>query len=364
MVGLEVAGIDIITPDIAQSMLRTAAPSSRSTPRRTCACTPTPREGTPRDVGMAIVDHLFPPGQPVRVPIVAITGTNGKTTTTRMIAHIMTTAGKTVGMTTTDGIIVNGLQLVDRGSGGGPSGPQGAAPPGHRLRRAGDGPMAASYETGSASTAATWPWSPTSPPTTSAGWHHTTLDGSGPGQGGGAARRRARRGQRPQRRRPLTVAMAEVAGGEILFFSMGEDSPVVHDHLQQGGRAVVLRQTPAGEMLTLLADEEETAILPAAEIPATMEGRIRVNIANALAATAAAIAQEVPLETIRAALRTFANSVAQTPGRFNLLEIDGRTVVLDYCHNLHGLEAHGRFRQTDGGPAHRRRHRHARRSHR
>ena len=94
-----------------------------------------------------------------------------------------------------------------------------------------------------------------------------------------------------------------------------------------------------------------------------MEGRIRVNIANALAATAAAVAQEVPLETIRAALRTFANSVAQTPGRFNLLQIDGRTVVLDYCHNLHGLEAHGRFRQTDGGAAHRRRHRHARRSH-
>ncbi len=95
-----------------------------------------------------------------------------------------------------------------------------------------------------------------------------------------------------------------------------------------------------------------------------MEGRIRVNIANALAATAAAIAQEVPLETIRAALRTFANSVAQTPGRFNFLEIDGRTVVIDYCHNLHGLGGDGRFRPTHGGPAHRRRHLHARRPHR
>ncbi len=137
--------------------------------------------------------------------------------------------------------------------------------------------------------------------------------------------------------------MAEVAGGEILYFSLDEDTPVVHDHVQRGGRAVVLRPTRAGEMLTLLADGEATAILLAAEIPATMEGRIRVNIANALAATAAAIAQEVPVETIRVALRTFANSVAQTPGRFNVLEIDGRTVLVDYCHNLHGLEAMADF---------------------
>jgi cyanophycin synthetase len=139
--------------------------------------------------------------------------------------------------------------------------------------------------------------------------------------------------------------MAEVAGGEILFFSMDEDSPVVHAHLQQGGRAVVLRQSPAEEMLTLVAKGEVTGILPVAEIPATMEGRIRVNIANALAATAAAIAQDVPAETIRAALRTFANSVAQTPGRFNLLQIDGRTVVVDFCHNLHGLEGMADFVQ-------------------
>jgi len=142
---------------------------------------------------------------------------------------------------------------------------------------------------------------------------------------------------------PLTVAMAEVAGGEIVFFSMREDSRVVHAQLRQGGRAVVLRQTPAGEMLTMVADQVETEVLLVQEIPATMEGRIRVNIANALAATAAAIAQGVPLETIRAGLRTFANTVVQSPGRFNLLQIDGRQVVVDYCHNLHGLEGMADF---------------------
>jgi cyanophycin synthetase len=142
---------------------------------------------------------------------------------------------------------------------------------------------------------------------------------------------------------PSTVAMAEVAGGEILFFSMHADSPIIHDHVQHGGRAVVLRPTEAGEMLTLLAQATVTAILPVVEIPATLKGRIRVNIANALATTAAAIAQEVPLESIRAALRTFANSVTQSIGRFNLLEIDGRTVLVDCCHNLHGLGAMADF---------------------
>jgi len=149
---------------------------------------------------------------------------------------------------------------------------------------------------------------------------------------------------------PATVAMAEVAGGEVLFFSLDEANPVIAQHLQQGGRAVVLTQSPAGETLSLLADGEATAILPASEIPATMEGRIRVNIANALAATAAAVAQGVPLETIRAALRTFHNSIAQTPGRFNLLEVDGRTVMLDFCFNLHGLEAMAEFVKRMAAP--------------
>jgi cyanophycin synthetase len=96
-------------------------------------------------------------------------------------------------------------------------------------------------------------------------------------------------------------------------------------------------------MLTLLTAQGSTEILLAEEIPATLAGRIRVNIANALAATAATIAQDVPVETIQTALRTFANSVTQAPGRFNLLEIDGRTVVQDYCHNVHGLQAMAEF---------------------
>ncbi|MCC6703721.1 MAG: cyanophycin synthetase, partial [Thermomicrobiales bacterium] len=112
VVGLDVAGIDFIASDISQSVRQkggaivevNAGPGFRMHTH--------PTEGHPRHVGRAVVDMLFPPGSNARVPIVAVTGTNGKTTTTRMISHIMKTTGKTVGMTTTDGIYINGTQIL------------------------------------------------------------------------------------------------------------------------------------------------------------------------------------------------------------------------------------------------------------
>jgi cyanophycin synthetase len=136
-----------------------------------------------------------------------------------------------------------------------------------------------------------------------------------------------------------TVEMARVAQGEIIFFSMDRTNPIIEDHLREEGRAVVLRSTPHGDMLTLVDHRRETSILLAQDIPATADGRIRVNIANALAATAAAIASDVDLSSIRDGLRSFTSSFAQTPGRFNVLSIEGRQVVIDYGHNVHGLEA-------------------------
>ena len=140
-----------------------------------------------------------------------------------------------------------------------------------------------------------------------------------------------------------TVEMARVARGEIIFFSMDEENPVVRDHLRERGKAVVLRPTRHGEMITLIEHRRDTSLLLAEEIPATMEGRIRVNIQNAMAAAAAAFAQDVQLEYIRNALRTFTSTFFQTPGRFNLLEIEGRKVLLDYCHNVAGLESMADF---------------------
>jgi cyanophycin synthetase len=102
-----------------------------------------------------------------------------------------------------------------------------------------------------------------------------------------------------------TVQMAAHVEGELIYFSLDQQSPIIAQHLRDGGRAVVLQQTPAGALLVLLAGEEDTALLLATEIPATEHGHNRGNIASALAATGAAIARQVPVETIRTALRSF-----------------------------------------------------------
>ena len=149
---------------------------------------------------------------------------------------------------------------------------------------------------------------------------------------------------------PWTVDMARTARGEIIYFSMDESNPVVRDHVRVRGRAVVLRQTERGGMITLLDPIRETNILLAREIPATFEERVQVNVANALAATAAAIGLDVPLACIRTSLRTFSSAFWQTPGRFNLVSIEDRNVVVDYCHNVHALEGIADFVRRTGAP--------------
>jgi len=149
---------------------------------------------------------------------------------------------------------------------------------------------------------------------------------------------------------PWTVDMARTARGEIIFFSMEEDNKVVRDHIRRRGRAVVLRQTPRGGMITLLDSLRDTNILLAREIPATFDERVQVNVANALAATAAAIGVDVPLSNIRTSLRTFSTAFWQTPGRFNLLSIEDRNVVVDYCHNVHALEGIADFVRRTAAP--------------
>jgi cyanophycin synthetase len=146
------------------------------------------------------------------------------------------------------------------------------------------------------------------------------------------------------------VDMARTARGEIIFFSMDEDNPVLREHLRQRGKAVVLRPTRHGDMITIIEHRRETSLILASEIPATFGGRLRVNIANAMAASAAALGDDVQLEYIRQALRNFNASFHQTPGRFNFLDVDGRHVVMDYCHNVAGLQSMADFVSRLGAP--------------
>jgi cyanophycin synthetase len=349
IIGLDVAGVDMIAPDIALSVRETGGGIVEVNAGPGLRMHTHPTEGHPRRVGRAIVDMLFPNGGSARIPIVAVTGTNGKTTTTRMIAHIMRAAGQHVGMTTTDGVYIDETQIA-AGDMAGPTSAQmvlkNPAVDFAVLETARGGIVRSGLGFDRCDVAVV-----------------TNVSSDHLGLGGVAtveelARVKAVVPQSVFRDgasvlnadNEWTVRMAETARGEIIFFSMDEENPVIRDHRRERGRALVLRQTRAGEMLTLLEDKEETSLLLATEIPAALNGRIRANVANALAAAAVAVARDVQLECIRDALRAFTTDFAQTPGRFNLLDVAGRQIVMDYAHNVAALEAIADFVTRTAAP--------------
>lgn len=338
VVGLDVAGIDFITTDIAQSVRETNGAIVEINAGPGFRMHTNPTEGHPRHVGRAVMDMLFPPGSPSRIPIIAVSGTNGKTTTTRMIAHILKQTGKIVGMTTTDGIYVDGTQIAA----GDMSGPTSAQMVLKNpvvnyavLETARGGILRSGLGFDRCNVAVV----------TNVASDHLGLRGVRT-----LAELARVKAVVPQSVLPdgasvlnadnqWTVEMTRIARGELIFFSLDEENPVVRDHIRERGKAVVLRPTRHGEMITLIEHRRDTSLLLAEEIPATLNGRIRVNVANALAAVGAAFAEDIQLEHIRHALRTFTTSFFQTPGRFNLIDVDGRRVLMDYCHNVAGLEA-------------------------
>lgn len=338
VVGLDIAGIDFICEDIAESAREQHAAIVEVNAGPGFRMHTNPTEGHPRHVGRAVVDMIFPRGVDTRVPIVAVTGTNGKTTTSRMIAHIMNVSGKTVGLTTTDGIYIDGTQILK----GDMSGPTSA-----RMVLKNPTVDYAVLETARGGILRS-----------GLGFDRcnvgvvTNIAADHLGLKGIDSLNELARVKEVVVASVLrdgvsvlnadneyTVGMTRVARGEIIFFSMDEENPVIRDHIRAKGRAVVLRQTRQGEMITIIENRRETSLLLASQIPATMEGRIRVNIENAMAAAAAALADDVNLDYIRLGLRTFNNSFANTPGRFNLLDLGTKRVLMDYCHNVAGLES-------------------------
>ena len=343
VVGLDVAGIDFICPDMATPVRETgggivevnAAPGFRMHTH--------PTEGEPQYVARPVIDVLFPPGTPARIPIVAVTGTNGKTTTVRMIAHIQKLMGRRVGMTSTDGIVVDG-RLIKRGD---MSGPKSATmvlqnptvdTAVFEVARGGILREGLGYDRNDVAVV------------TNVSGDHLGLAGiSSLGQ---LANVKAvvveavpRSGTAVLNADDTLVArMARHCPGRVVFFSM-ETEPGMHgwdrvdSHCGRGGAAFILEDTPEGELIVLRLGSRRMPVLYVHLVPATFGGRARMNVANALAAAAAAWAAGAHLHDIRQGLRTFTTSFFQAPGRLNLLEVDGVRVVIDYCHNVDGMRA-------------------------
>jgi cyanophycin synthetase len=337
MVGLDVAGVDVVALEIARPLEGqggvivevNAAPGLRMHLE--------PSSGMAQPVGRAIVDLMFAPGQDGRIPIAAVTGVNGKTTTTRLIAHLLTVPGLRVGMTCTDGIYIDGRR-IEAGDCSGPlsarsvlMNPMVEAAVLETARggilRAGLGfdrcDVAVVTNIGEGDHLGL---SDVNDLETLAQVKRTIVEVVAPG---GAAVLNAAD--------PLVAAMAAKCKcpGGVIYFAQDGDHPVLVAHRADGGRAAFARD---GE-LVLAEGPREEPLMPLADVPLTHGGRIGFQVENALAAAAAGWALGLPREVLRAGLASFAAEMETVPGRFNLLEINGATVVIDYGHNPSALLA-------------------------
>ncbi len=337
VIGLDIAGIDMLVRDISKPIKDQGGAICEVNAGPGFRMHTNPTIGHPRDVARPVIERLFPPGAPTRVPILAITGSNGKTTTTRMVAHLLKMAGKRVGMTTTDGIYIDGTQILK----GDMSGPQSA-----RMVLQNPTVEVAVLETARGGILRQ-----------GLGFDRcdvgvvTNVTGDHLGKSGVDSIRELALVKAVVPRAVFRdgysvlnaddarcISIAKYARGELVLFSMDAENERIREHLRSRGIAVILRESSDGEVIFIVDGRRETAILNVRQIPATFEGRARFNIKNALAATAAAYVSGCGIETIRTGLRSFTTSFYQTPGRANVASVRGFQVIIDYCHNPAGLE--------------------------
>jgi cyanophycin synthetase len=343
IIGLDIAGIDFIAPDISKSVRETgggvievnAAPGFRMHLE--------PSEGAPRDVARPVIDMLFPRGSRARVPIIAITGTNGKSTTGRMVKHVLRYTGCTVGLTSTSGVYVNDV-LVSEGDATGPrSARMVLRDPTVEvavLETARGGLLREGLAFEQADIGTVLNVAP----------DHLGLKGIETVEDLAEVKsliiETVRRDGTSVLNAddPLTVKMARRASGRVVWFSMkgGADMPAfLRHHIEDGGMAVVREPGQEGGTIVHFDRGLREGVMKAGDIPATLHGMAGFNIANALATVAICIAHGVPILTIRSALSSFQSSFEQNPGRLNVHDAHGFRVIVDYAHNAAGLEALG-----------------------
>jgi cyanophycin synthetase len=336
-VGLDVGGVDFLTDDITVSYKDiggaivevNAAPGFRMHVA--------PSEGLPRDVAGPVMDMLFPPGTPTRIPIAGITGTNGKTTTSRMLAHILKGAGHTVGMTSTDGVYIDGHLSVK----GDMTGPVSA----HIVLRdpsvdfavletARGGLLKRGLGYESCDVAACLNISA----------DHLGLRGIDTLEQLAEVKRIVVEVARDtvvlNADDEYCLRMADYTQAErVCYFTQNSNHELVREHIRAGGMAVVLEQGINGHMITLYDKGAHIPLLWTHLIPATVEGKAMHNVQNAMCAAALAYALGKSLEDIRLGLRTFDTTFFQAPGRMNIYDEHPFKVILDYGHNPAAIEA-------------------------
>ena len=334
MVGLDIAGVDVICETVVKPLEQqdggileiNAAPGLRMHL--------SPSFGTGRDVGQAVIDHMFPDGGNGRIPVVAVTGTNGKTTTVRLAAHLLRASGLRVGMTNTDGVYVNGQQ-IDSGD---CSGPRSA-----RSVLAHPDVDAAVLETargGMLREGLGFDQCDVAVVTNLGAGDHLGLNFITTLEDLKVLKRVIVLNVAPtgtavlNAADPAVAAMAAHCPGSVTFFARDGRHPVIATHRAQGKRVVFVER---GDIVC--AEGRFEMRLPLARIPLTHQGRIGFQVENAMASVAAAWSLGLSWDAIRRGLATFVSDQHAIPGRFNLFDHRGATVIADYGHNPDAIAA-------------------------
>jgi cyanophycin synthetase len=299
----------------------------------------TPSYGKGRNVGEAIVADLYAPGDDGRIPIVAVTGTNGKTTVTRLIAHLLAASGLNVGMTNTDGVYVDGRTL-DRGD---CSGPKSA-----RSVLMHPDVEAAVFETargGLLREGLAFDRCQVAVVTNVGEGDHLGLNYVTTVEDVAVLKRVIVHNVAPDgwavlnAADPLVAEMATVCPGKVIWFAADRHHPVMRTQRAQGGRKVYVEAAADGRPEIVAAEGAWRERVPLADVPLTRGGRIGFQVENTMAAVAAAWAVGLPWDTIRSGLASFVADSDNAPGRFNLMDYKGATVIADYGHNPDAMRA-------------------------
>ena len=328
MVGLDICGVDLVCDSILRPIEEqgggivevNAAPGLRMHL--------TPSFGKGRAVGEAIISAMFKNGQNGRIPVVAVTGTNGKTTTVRLISHLLTQHGLRVGMTNTDGVYVDGT-CIDTGDCSGPKSARSVL-----LHPDVDAAVLETARGGVLREGLAFDRCDVAVVTNIGSGDHLGLNYITTVRELSVLKRVIVQNVATTGTAVLNAvdpnvsAMATKARGAVTFFALDKHHPVMATHRAQGRAAVYVEN---GHIVASKGDFEQK--LPLVEIPITMGGAIGFQVENVMASVAAAWALNIPWNTIRLGLARFSNDSDNAAGRFNLFQFRGATVIADYGHN-------------------------------
>ncbi len=338
IIGLDICGIDIMAPDLSTPLIENggAVLEVNAAPGFRMHLDPT--EGLARNVAEPVIDMLYPPGTSARIPIVAITGTNGKTTTTRLMAHLCKQVGFKVGYTTTDGVYIQN-EMMMKGDCTGPISAEFVLKDPSVdfavLECARGGILRAGLGFHNCDIGIV----------TNIAADHLGLQGIDTVEQLARVKAVVVESVFPEGHAilnaddDLVYKMREGLECKIAYFSMDENNPRIIEHSKAGGITAVYENG----YVTIMKGAWKIRVEKITNIPMTFGGKAEFNIANCLPVILAAYLRNFKIEDIKSALQTFIPSPAQTPGRMNIFNFKNFTVMVDYAHNTAGVQAIGKF---------------------